>query len=790
MTSRRSTLSLTGGTLTGALTLAADPVGSMQAATKKYVDNQVATALPKSGGTLSGALSLAADPTTSLQAATKQYVDGQVATAVPKAGGALSGPLTLAADPAGLLQAATKQYVDGQIATAVPRAGGVLSGPLTLAADPTASLQAATKQYVDTRVSRTGDTLTGPLVLAGDPPRAAGATKQYVDTRVSRTGDTLTGPLVLAGDPAVSLQAATKHYVDIQLAGSLPISGGTLTGALTLAVQSERGPASCDKTVRRQPDHHHRADRRWNTDWSADFGGRSDIVVAGGHQTLRGCRRRHHRCDQREGVPLQCEDQRDDRRYCCVQGRIPGSPRRIGDLRTERRHSPAESEQLGHIADKAGEMDRRRHFIARWDATRKCNSGRRWAGQQFPAGPRGRQQCAERRDLAELALNLRDFAVQHSSYIVNHTGGPTGGAVSTNSRNETIIYNSPNNYVWGGLDRLLWCGVQSQASNLAQHVARYVQTIRQNIGTDSAGRPLPQPELWAACLEYRDTTGQPSSWASASLTVEMDWIGNGPDDGNARQIQSLVIGQHNTAGTPVEVSTVVGIYLAGGSTGHVYRVFGVNVPFSTAVLDTTNAQQLPGAAAIRMAAGHAIAFEPSATCRLSYDSATNTLRWNQGTQSYAVGKGITVGWLNVYSSNATLANYVSGNMILLVGSGSPYTITLPAASSVAAGTGFTFSVLGTAAVTIATTGGDTIDNGPITLRPNDRYHIVSDADIDLARGLPDQRRQSTLLGSADPTLLHRCRTSRVTRCRSKGVRQQWSEAQRRRGRRFRCRSLL
>ena len=131
-----STLRLTGGTLTGALTLAADPAASMQATTKKYVDNQVATALPKSGGALSGALSLAADPTTSLQAATKQYVNGQVATAVPKAGGALSGPLTLAADPSGLLQAATKQYVDGQVSTAVPNAGGTLSGPLTLAADP------------------------------------------------------------------------------------------------------------------------------------------------------------------------------------------------------------------------------------------------------------------------------------------------------------------------------------------------------------------------------------------------------------------------------------------------------------------------------------------------------------------------------------------------------------------------------------------------------------------------------------------------------------------------------
>jgi hypothetical protein len=62
-----------------------------------------------------------------------------------------------------------------------------------------------------------------------------------------------------------------------------------------------------------------------------------------------------------------------------------------------------------------------------------------------------------------------------------------------------------------------------------------------------------------------------------------------------------------------------------------------------------------------------------------------------------------------------------------VGSGSAYTITLPPASSVAAGTGYTFSVIGSASVTIATTGSDNIDNGPITLHTNDRYHVVSDA---------------------------------------------------------------
>jgi hypothetical protein len=320
-----------------------------------------------------------------------------------------------------------------------------------------------------------------------------------------------------------------------------------------------------------------------------------------------------------------------------------------------------------------------------------------------------------------------DFAVLHSSYIVNHTGGPTGGAVVSNSRTDTIIYNSPNNCVWGGVDRLLWCGVQANATARAEHVGRYVQTVRQSSGSDSSGKPLPQPHLWAACLEYRDATEQPSSRpGSGSLTVEMDWVGNGPDDANLRQIQSLVVAQHNPAGAPVEISSVIGVYLGAGSTGYAYRVFNVCIPFSSAVLDTSGAEQKDGAAAIRMAAGHAIAFEPTASNRLAYDAITGTLRWHQGALSYPVGKGITVGWVNVYGANATLPNYIAGNMVFLVGGGSPYTITLPAASTVAAGTGFTFSVLGSANVTIAPTGSDSIYTGVTILRANDRYHVISD----------------------------------------------------------------
>jgi hypothetical protein len=691
-----NTLPLTGGTLTGALVLAATPSTSLQAATKTYVDTQVSSALPKTGGTLSGALTLAADPAISLQAATKQYVDRQVATAVPKVGGTLTGTLTLAADPSGNLQAATKHYVDARVS----RSGDTLTGALMLAADPTAPLQAATKDYVDSQVASTlpksGGTLTGVLTLAADPALSLqAATKHYVDAQTTTLlpigGGTLTGALALPSNPSAPLQAATKQYVDAQVASAMPVSGGTLTGALTLAtdpalplqaatkryVDSTGGGATGEINVRSYP---YNAQINGVADDTAAFKAAYQAAPAGSVIYVpNGVTVLQHPSSW--GIPL------TKRVKWIVDGTSLPDGTSLADA-VPSGNGPANNFLPGIVVGNSG-------------------------------------MSAE---ISQNGSQPSDFSVLHSSYIVNHVGGPIGGAVISNTRNDTIIYNSPNNFVWGGLDRLLWCGTQTPtASNAAQHVSRYIQTIRQNIGTDSSGNPLPQPSLWTACIEYRDTTGQPSSWAAASLTVEMDWFGNGPDDANLRQIQSLVVGQNNTSGAPVEVSTVIGVYLAGGSTGHAHSVFNVNIPFSTAALDTTGAQQMSGAAAIRMAAGHSIAFESTNNYSLAYDSNTSTLRWHQGTLSYAVGKGISVGWMNVFTSNATLANWLSGNLIFLAGSTSPYTITLPAASTVAAGTGFTFTVIGSAPVTIVMTGSDTIDNGPITLRQNDRYHIVSDA---------------------------------------------------------------
>lgn len=93
-------LATSGGTMTGALTLAGNPSGNLEAAPKQYVD----TMLPKAGGTMTGAITLPGNPSANLEAAPKQYVD----TMLPKAGGTMTGALTMS--NANIIASGTAQF--------------------------------------------------------------------------------------------------------------------------------------------------------------------------------------------------------------------------------------------------------------------------------------------------------------------------------------------------------------------------------------------------------------------------------------------------------------------------------------------------------------------------------------------------------------------------------------------------------------------------------------------------------------------------------------------------------
>jgi len=117
------------------------------------------------------------------------------------------------ATPAGLYYTAVYYMSDGTSNTqywVVPAAAQATLGQIQAQLMPAAqAVQAASKSYVDHAIqSLAGGTLT-------------------------ISGTTMTGPLTLCCDPIAPMQAATKHYVDENVALAVPITGGTMTGPIT-----------------------------------------------------------------------------------------------------------------------------------------------------------------------------------------------------------------------------------------------------------------------------------------------------------------------------------------------------------------------------------------------------------------------------------------------------------------------------------------------------------------------------------------------------------------------------
>lgn len=226
----------TGDSMTGFLTLSADPTSGLHAATKQYVDTTDAGKVAKAGDTMTGLLTLSGAPTTNLHAATKLYVDDKVAAVVNSSPATLDTLNELAAALGNDANFATT--VATNIGTKVSKAGDTMTGALVLAADPTANLQAATKQYVDGKIANT--TITANNITytpAGNiaANNVTGALTELDTEKVAKAGDTMTGALVLSGAPTIDLHAATKLYVDTASGAKVTKAGDTMTGLLTLS---------------------------------------------------------------------------------------------------------------------------------------------------------------------------------------------------------------------------------------------------------------------------------------------------------------------------------------------------------------------------------------------------------------------------------------------------------------------------------------------------------------------------------------------------------------------------
>ena len=247
-------LSLSGGSMTGALSLHANPSSSLHAATKQYVDSALSSHtgdadlhLTSEQNTFLGAL-LVSSGEVNFLAGVSSSVQGQLNEKLSIYGGSVQGYLTLlSGNPLAAEHATTKEYVDGLNAAKISITGGEMTGALVLSYTPTELNHAVHKQYVDsalhghatnenihvTSTTNTWLTDVSTNVTAIEAKTLGGVTssiQNQLDARLNKAGGTMTGNLFLAGDPTLPLQAATRRYVDDELSGKLSATGGTLTG--------------------------------------------------------------------------------------------------------------------------------------------------------------------------------------------------------------------------------------------------------------------------------------------------------------------------------------------------------------------------------------------------------------------------------------------------------------------------------------------------------------------------------------------------------------------------------
>lgn len=251
-----SKLALSGGTLTGTLVLATDPVASGEAATKNYVDTQDALKVSKAGDIMTGYLVLHADPVSNAQAATKKYVDDTVSTHasdaslhVTAAQNTFLDGITVTSTEVNYLEGVTSG-IQGQINDRLPLSGGTMTAAITLSGAPTENLHAASKAYVDSglalKLDLAGGTITGQVKTSLDPVAAEDLSRKgYVDAAISAHATSQELHLTAAQNTwidAITASSTEVNYlsgvtsgIQDQLDTKFDKAGGEITGDVTLS---------------------------------------------------------------------------------------------------------------------------------------------------------------------------------------------------------------------------------------------------------------------------------------------------------------------------------------------------------------------------------------------------------------------------------------------------------------------------------------------------------------------------------------------------------------------------
>ena len=183
-------------------------------------------------------------PTNDLDAATKKYVDDEVSGLVDSAPGALDTLNELAAALGDDADFSTT--ITNSIATKLPLAGGTVTGAIAMSTNkitgvgnPTAAQDVATKVYTDnqrdTRLAKSGDTMSGNLAMGSNKVTGLAAP---VDAGDAANRGYVDGIFGSATSAATSATTATTQ------AGIATTKAGEAAGSASAALASEQAAAA------------------------------------------------------------------------------------------------------------------------------------------------------------------------------------------------------------------------------------------------------------------------------------------------------------------------------------------------------------------------------------------------------------------------------------------------------------------------------------------------------------------------------------------------------------------